>query len=172
MYRMGADGLPVERIYYGPMRGYYKDDVPCKTIGFDVHRYDPVARVFNYMDTGTGVHHKYDPEMKGFKYTGGGGGSSLDGLALFIGANHGFALRADEYPGLKPNSIYFTDTEYVRQRWCTEDDDDEERDFGGHDVGIFNYQDGTFSPCYFPSDYGSIQNRGGARIFFLRGGEK
>lgn len=113
------------------------NNVPYKTVGFGVQRYDPVARTFNYME------------------------SSLGGLALFIGLNHGFALRADEYPELKPNSIYFTDRDCARELstendpWCIDDDEEEERDFGRHDVGIFNYQDGTFSPC----DCGAIQNK-------------
>lgn len=61
-----------------------------------------------YIDTGSDGDHEYDPKIKAFKYANGHAGSgSLDGLALFVGINHGVALRADEYPG--PDSIYFTD---------------------------------------------------------------
>ncbi|XP_012835108.1 PREDICTED: uncharacterized protein LOC105955851 [Erythranthe guttata] len=149
MERMGPDGLPVV-----PLTAFSDDDddVPDRTVGFDVHKYDPVGRVFKYIDpTRGGPPHKYDPEIKALKYGGGGGGgSSLEGLAFFIGANHGFALRADEYPGLKPNSIYFT---------CTGKNAPLNNfNYGEHDVGIFNYEDGTFSSCYYPRDYGSIKH--------------
>ncbi|KAL8039181.1 hypothetical protein ABFX02_10G018100 [Erythranthe guttata] len=74
---------------------------------------------------------------------------TLDGLVLFIGLNHGFVLRGDEFPELKPDSIYFTDTYSPLDLL--------ENTYGGHDLGIFNYKDGTFSPCYYPCDHESIQ---------------
>ncbi|XP_012832104.1 PREDICTED: uncharacterized protein LOC105953033 [Erythranthe guttata] len=111
------------------------DDVPYKTIGFDVHRYCSKGRLFKYMDKG-----------------------SLDGLAFFIGINHGFALCADDYIGLKPNSIYFTDT-YSPPDRCG-------NTYGGHDIGIFSYEDGTVSPCYYPCDVGSIQRISPSPMWF------
>ncbi|KAL9160677.1 hypothetical protein ABFS82_08G216100 [Erythranthe guttata] len=98
---------------------------PYKTIGFDVHKYDEDNRALRYMD-----------------------GGSLDGLAFFIGLNHGFALPAAEFPELKPNSIYYTDV-LSPPEWidCI---------YGGHDLGIFSYQEGTISPCFFPCDVKSI----------------
>ncbi|KAL7134389.1 hypothetical protein ABFS83_11G023600 [Erythranthe nasuta] len=83
-------------------------------------------------------------------------GSSLggddDGLALFIGTNHSFAILAKDYPEgfVKPDSIYFTDV-------LRNDFDNDELDYGGHDIGIFSYRDRSFSPCYYPSDAKSFQ---------------
>ncbi|KAI3466884.1 hypothetical protein Pfo_023547 [Paulownia fortunei] len=125
MERMGPDGSYVEDIYYGLDRGY-DDSVPYKTIGFDVHKYDQDDRALRYMD------------------------SSLDGLALFIGSNHGFALSASEFPELKPNTIYFTDLNLLIPV-------DSDSTYGGHDLGIFNYENRTFSPCYYPCDVQSIK---------------
>ncbi|KAL3624544.1 hypothetical protein CASFOL_031212 [Castilleja foliolosa] len=67
-------------------------------------------------------------------------GGNLDGLAMFIGMNHSFAVSADEYPNLKPNSIYFTD---ANKR-------DANSIYGGHDNGIFDYVNKELSPlpCY------------------------
>ncbi|KAI3449824.1 hypothetical protein Pfo_006489 [Paulownia fortunei] len=124
MERMGPDGSYVEDVYYGLHRGY-DDSVPYKTIDFDVHKYDPENKALRYMD------------------------KSLDGLSLFIGTNHGFALSAAEFPELKPNSIYFTDT-FSPPAWV-------DSTYGGHDVGIFSYEDGTLSPCYYPCDVQSIK---------------
>lgn len=156
MERMGPDGLHVEFIYYGQMTGF-SEHVPHRTIGFDVHKYDPVKRVFKYIDTGSGGDHEYDPKLKAFKY-GPAGSGSLDGLEFFVGINHGFALRADEYPELKPNSICFTDTK-APPDWV----DDET---GGDDLGIFNYDEGTFSECYYPRDYASIKRMTPAPMWF------
>ncbi|EYU34985.1 hypothetical protein MIMGU_mgv1a016176mg [Erythranthe guttata] len=87
-----------------------------KTIDFDVFKYDADSGSLRYMNR------------------------SLDGLALFIGRNHSFAIDAGE---LKADSIYYTDTYHVRQ----------EIDYGGHDIGIFSYKDRTFSSCYYPIWY-------------------
>ncbi|GFP92570.1 hypothetical protein PHJA_001401200 [Phtheirospermum japonicum] len=72
---------------------------------------------------------------------------------MFIGLNHSFALPAAEYPGLIPNSIYFTDVlrdNTPLKRWV-------DSIYGCHDVGIFNYENRTFSPCYYPRDFQSIK---------------
>ncbi|KAL8489834.1 hypothetical protein ACS0TY_025642 [Phlomoides rotata] len=53
---------------------------------------------------------------------------SLGGISIFIGRNHSLAISA---PQLKPNSIYFTDT------------------YGLHDIGVFDYENYTFSPSTF-----------------------
>lgn len=34
---------------------------------------------------------------------------SLEGLAMFVGSNHGFALAAEDHSGLNPNCLYFGD---------------------------------------------------------------
>ncbi|KAG8376923.1 hypothetical protein BUALT_Bualt09G0114600 [Buddleja alternifolia] len=83
------------------------ENLPYKTTGFDVYKYDPEKCAFRYMD------------------------SSLDGLALFIGNNHSFAVSAasDEFSELKPNSIYFTEGhDLTPPKWiCVP--------YGGHDLG-------------------------------------
>ncbi|KAI3450879.1 hypothetical protein Pfo_007544 [Paulownia fortunei] len=112
--------------------GSYVEDIfdssyPYKTMGFDVFKIDREAGELRYMN------------------------GSLDGLAMFIGSNHSFAMPAAEFPELKPNSIYFTD---VAHQWMFDIDNE---NFGGHDLGIFNYQDRTFSPCYYPCDVQSIK---------------
>ncbi|GFP87076.1 hypothetical protein PHJA_000851400 [Phtheirospermum japonicum] len=93
--------------------------------------------------------YRYDPETGSLRYMDG----SLGGLALFVGSNNGFALSAAEFPELKPNSIYYT----TPQQWsdCC----------GGHDVGIFNYQDQTFSPCFYPPDVQSRKRVSGPKWF-------
>lgn len=69
-----------------------------KTIGFDVHRIQ--GRKLHRMD------------------------HSLDGLVMFVGINHSFALEPSGQ--FKPNSIYFTHHK------------------GAHDIGIFDYKNTTF----------------------------
>ncbi|KAI3467501.1 hypothetical protein Pfo_024164 [Paulownia fortunei] len=117
MQQIGGDGSYVD--------DPFDDSYPYKTIGFDVHRYDPEDVILRYMD------------------------GSFDGLALFIGFNHGFALSAAEFPELKPNTIYFTDI-------CSPPDWADSM-YGGHDVGIFSYEHATVSPCYYPCDVKSIK---------------
>ncbi|KAI3452249.1 hypothetical protein Pfo_008914 [Paulownia fortunei] len=135
MERMGPDGSYVEDIYYGPHRGV-DDSVPYKTIGFDVHKIDREKGELRYMD------------------------GSLDGLVMFIGSNHSFALPAAEFPELKPNSIYFADAkEFTPPDW-------ENMAYGGHDPGIFSYQDRTISPCYFPCDVQSIKRIKPSHLWF------
>ncbi|KAL7104234.1 hypothetical protein ACP275_08G231000 [Erythranthe tilingii] len=122
--QVDTNGSFVEVNYENSVTGYDLG-YPYKTIGFDVHKYDEENRALRYMD-----------------------GGSLDGLAFFIGLNHGFALSAGEFPELKPNSIYYTDV-LSPPEWidCI---------YGGHDLGIFSYQERTISPCFFPCDVKSI----------------
>ncbi|GER36205.1 hypothetical protein STAS_12529 [Striga asiatica] len=85
---------------------------------------------------------KYDPEDMDVKYVE---GSSLGGWALFVGFHSdAVALPAAEFPELNPNSIYFTDSQ--------EDCKIEYYPIGGHDIGIFNYENKTVLPCYYPCD--------------------
>lgn len=73
--------------------------------------------------------------------TGDGGGlktcSSLDGLAMFVGINHSFAVKASEYRGLKPDCIYFSDAKMS----CND----------GQFIGTFDYETKTCSPLYYDS---------------------
>lgn len=106
--------------------GFFDISLPYKTVDFDVYKYDRERGDWKYMD-----------------------GGSLDGMALFIGVNHGFALSA---PQLKPDSIYFTDT----MEFCPSIP--QIKTYGGHDLGIFNYQNKTLSPCYYyPCNYHFIR---------------
>ncbi|GFP94222.1 hypothetical protein PHJA_001566700 [Phtheirospermum japonicum] len=97
-----------------------------------------------YMTVGFDVH-KYDPETGSLVYMD----RSLGGLVIFIGCNDGFALSTAEFPELKPNSIYFTDVRSPLE-WIVSG-------YGGHDLGIFNYQDQTFTSCYYPCDFNNIK---------------
>ncbi|KAL3647084.1 hypothetical protein CASFOL_008052 [Castilleja foliolosa] len=125
--QMGADGSSVDD------RDYEK--YPYKTVSFDVHK------------------------VVDWELDGGGGrlshldGGSLDGLAMFVGLNHSFAVVATEDNGLKPNSIYFTDDKRIVPRGII---DDYEK-YGGHDIGIFDYKNKTISHCYYPCDIQSIK---------------
>ncbi|GER29535.1 hypothetical protein STAS_05402 [Striga asiatica] len=123
LHQVGPDGSFVDDVYYE--EGDFDESVPYKTVGFDVHKYEPKTGKMVYMDR------------------------NLGGLALFVGPHEGFALPAHEYQGLKPNSIYYTDMYYS----------DYENRYGGHDIGIFNYENETFSPCYYPCDLKSMMTR-------------
>ncbi|KAL3647782.1 hypothetical protein CASFOL_008750 [Castilleja foliolosa] len=115
------------------MKDLAKDTYPYKTISFDVHKVDwksgGEGGILSHLD-----------------------GGSLDGLAMFLGVNHSFAVLATEDNGLKPNSIYFTDdTELIPDKkripkeWF-------DWKHGGYDIGIFDYENKTISSCYYPCD--------------------
>ncbi|KAL3629325.1 hypothetical protein CASFOL_026547 [Castilleja foliolosa] len=109
------------------------------TIGFDIFKCDSEKGKFEYLDR-----------------------SSLGDLAIFVGKHsHSVAIQATEFPGVKPNSVYFTDaygTGYLEGG---------ELELGvesyhdipicGHDNGIYNYQDKIVSPCYYPCDASSVK---------------
>ncbi|KAL3647783.1 hypothetical protein CASFOL_008751 [Castilleja foliolosa] len=109
------------------------DRYPYKTVSFDVLKVD----------------WELDGEGGRLSYLDGG---SLDGLAMFVGLNHSFAVMATEDNGLKPNSIYFTDDkELTPPIW------DVVCEYGGHDIGIFDYENKTTSSCYYPCDIQSFK---------------
>ncbi|KAL3626629.1 hypothetical protein CASFOL_030178 [Castilleja foliolosa] len=102
---------------------------------------------------------KYDRKKGKFKYVDGSSSSCLGGYAIFVGPlSHSVAIPATRFPELlKPDSIYFTDGYFEG----TFDGDykypfDDER-VVGHDIGIYNYQDKTVSPCYYPCDVRSLK---------------
>ncbi|KAL3639740.1 hypothetical protein CASFOL_001302 [Castilleja foliolosa] len=66
------------------------------------------------------------------------GSDTLDGLTMFIGMNHSFAVPSADIPNLKPNSIYFTD----------DANKDANSINGGRDIGVFDYVNKTLSPCH------------------------
>ncbi|KAL6534093.1 hypothetical protein OROHE_013926 [Orobanche hederae] len=62
----------------------------------------------------------------------------LKGLAIFVGMSHSFAVPVpDTGTILKPNSIYFTPSTSLLDGFISKD------------VGIFDYHNKTFSPCYY-----------------------
>ncbi|GFP82472.1 hypothetical protein PHJA_000390200 [Phtheirospermum japonicum] len=80
---------------------------------------------------------------------------------MFVGRNHSFAVRAAEYPGLNPNSIYFTDHwSLIPPRSPVYSA------YGGHDIGIFDYDNKTISPCYYPIDVQSFKRIMPAPLWF------
>ncbi|GER26513.1 hypothetical protein STAS_02158 [Striga asiatica] len=120
-----------------------RDDYPYKTVAFDVHKID--------------------------REEGGGGklsyvGGSLGGLSMFVGHNHSFAVMPTN-GGLKPDSIYFTED----REFCPGNSnfgEDEETIYGGHDIGIYDYEKKTISPCYYPCDVGSLKRIVPSPIWF------
>ncbi|KAL3629301.1 hypothetical protein CASFOL_026523 [Castilleja foliolosa] len=113
------------------------------TIGFDVWKYDSKKGKFKYVDC-----------------------LSLGDWAIFVGShNHSVAIQANEFPGAKPNSIYFTDGHFTGT--LKGGDDDRLFGFNGHDIGIYNYRDKTVSPCYYPCDAPSLKDILPAPIWFF-----
>ncbi|PHT53858.1 hypothetical protein CQW23_08320 [Capsicum baccatum] len=64
----------------------------------------------------------------------------LRGMAFFLGANASLSVQASQYPGIKPNHIYFTDDFFETYTAYIEG--------GGSDMGVFNLADGSIQPHY------------------------
>ncbi|KAL3618528.1 hypothetical protein CASFOL_037610 [Castilleja foliolosa] len=127
MDRVAPDGscADIEEILYNPIsQRLLVDKYPYKTIGFCVlkvdYRQEDERRVVD--------------EVRLIK-----GSGTLDGLTMFIGMNHSFAVSSADFPNLKPNSIYFTDA-----------NKNDNSIYGGHDIGIFDFANKTLSDynCY------------------------
>ncbi|KAL1565601.1 hypothetical protein AAHA92_07795 [Salvia divinorum] len=99
------------------------EDYPRKSLSLDVYEIDAKKGTIRYME------------------------GSLDGLAMFVGANHSFALPAADL-NLNPDSIYFVE-DFDLQNYCVAEDG--EIMFSSHDIGIFNYVDSKLSSIYYPS---------------------
>ncbi|KAL3624277.1 hypothetical protein CASFOL_033093 [Castilleja foliolosa] len=108
---------------------------PHFTIDFDVHKYNPEKGNFTHLDW-------------------------LVDLALFVGGleSDTFALPVSSCSGLKANSVYFTDSTGTSY-WKTMNGIccDYAAPFGGHDIGIFDYENKTISSCYYPCDVESVE---------------
>ncbi|KAH6766611.1 hypothetical protein C2S52_017594 [Perilla frutescens var. hirtella] len=72
--------------------------------------------------------------------------NSLEGLAMFVGINHPFAIIPASASGLKPNSIYFTYDDRLRPPYGV----------GEEDNGIFDYQNRIFD--YQTRDFSPFRN--------------
>lgn len=106
------------------------EDHPYKTVDFDVYR------VVEEGEGGILSVTRVEEE------------ESLDGVAMFVGMNHSFTLSAAEFPELKPDSIYFTHSDaYLPDKttWWNSS-----YGKGHYDIGIFNYPNRSFYPCYSP----------------------
>ncbi|GER35753.1 hypothetical protein STAS_12050 [Striga asiatica] len=99
--------------------------------------------------------YRYEPEDGELKYV-----TSLGGWAIFVGfSSDAVALRAAEFPELNPNSIYFTDgmEDVLIDNYPT----------GGHDIGVFNYENKTVSPYYYPCDTNNMRKTFPAPMWFF-----
>ncbi|GER56586.1 hypothetical protein STAS_34328 [Striga asiatica] len=108
---------------------------PHKTVGFSV--------VEIHFETGPAA--GINGRINGLSRIVGGCGNSLDGLAMFIGMNHSFAVSS----GFEANCIYFTDSNKHQVLL--------DSIYGGHDIGIFDYENQTLSTCYYPCDVRSYR---------------
>ncbi|KAL3655469.1 hypothetical protein CASFOL_001255 [Castilleja foliolosa] len=125
----------VEEMPYGTIsRRYLADDHPHKTIGFCLLQVECHQKDGRRVAEGIWVVKR----------------DALDGLTMFIGMNHSFAVSSADYPNLKPNSIYFTDSNKHAKSI-----------YGGHDVGVFDYVNKTLSHCYC---YPGVDDRSLKRI--------
>ncbi|PHT62737.1 hypothetical protein T459_33400 [Capsicum annuum] len=64
----------------------------------------------------------------------------LGDIAFFLGAYASLSVQASQFPGIKPNCIYFTD-DYFESYFIYEEG-------GGLDMGVFNLEDGSIQPHY------------------------
>ncbi|KAH6763776.1 hypothetical protein C2S51_015025 [Perilla frutescens var. frutescens] len=125
--RAGPHGSIIDEVVFSKYRGRQFINIPYKTVDFDVFKIDVERGKVVHMD------------------------NSLEGLTMFVGINHPFAIRS---PEVKPNSVYFTD-----ENRLVEHSRLERTNYGGHDNGIFDYQNKDFSPCctFYPIEYHKIR---------------
>ncbi|CAA0819562.1 Protein of unknown function (DUF295 [Striga hermonthica] len=139
--RMGLDGTNRPPIYFGKYRGW-DDKFPHQTYSFDVFKVD-------YISGGDGT----QPKLIMTNLEG-----SLDGLAMFIGKNHSFAISTPTSHGLERDCIYFTDTNIHQPPAGSI--------YGGHDIGIYHCATRTFSDCFYPRDTNKIKKIVPAPMWF------
>ncbi|CAA0819225.1 Protein of unknown function (DUF295 [Striga hermonthica] len=133
--RMGPDGTYRPLIYFGKYRGW-DDHFPHQTFAFDAFKIDYISAKL------------IKTSMEG----------SLDGLAMFIGKNHSFAISTPTIHGLEKDCIYFTDTNRHQPPVGST--------YGGHDIGIYHYATRTFSDCFYPRNTNKIKKIVPAPIWF------
>ncbi|PHT88050.1 hypothetical protein T459_10156 [Capsicum annuum] len=65
----------------------------------------------------------------------------LGNMAFFLGANASLSVQASQYPGIKPNRIYFTD-DFLESYTAYEEG-------GGLDMGVHNVADGSIQQPHY-----------------------
>ncbi|KAH7840653.1 hypothetical protein Vadar_019799 [Vaccinium darrowii] len=70
---------------------------------------------------------------------------SLGDNALFVGDNASISVQASKFQGIRPNCIYFTDDCWPGYIWSKRG--------GGKDMGIYNMEDRSLTPCYKGSSF-------------------
>ncbi|GER56382.1 hypothetical protein STAS_34111 [Striga asiatica] len=133
--RMGPDATYRPHIYFGKYRGW-DDKFPHQTFSFDVFKVDYISGKLIMTS------------LEG----------SLDGLAMFIGKNHSFAIPTPTNHGLEKDCIYFTDTNRHQPPAGSI--------YGGHDIGIYHCATRTFSDCFYPRDTNKINKIVPAPMWF------
>ncbi|PIA28202.1 hypothetical protein AQUCO_07200088v1 [Aquilegia coerulea] len=73
--------------------------------------------------------------------------TTLGGQTLFLGDNTSMSILASDFPGCKPNCIYFTDEGFG----------DTVGEFGYIDMGVYNVENGSTEPHY-PQNYKTVRN--------------
>ncbi|KAL3636238.1 hypothetical protein CASFOL_020785 [Castilleja foliolosa] len=135
--QMAPDGSPYVKPEEDTTLDYDIDEVkvnyPYKTVGFDVHCIvrDEAKWRLSYME------------------------GSLDGMTMFVGSSQSFALSSSEFPELKANAIYFADDKDLSE--FHPPGYRKSSSYGGHDAGVFDYENRMISSCYYPCDYNSIR---------------
>ncbi|CAA0832673.1 Protein of unknown function (DUF295 [Striga hermonthica] len=138
--RMGPDGTYRPHIYFGKYKGW-DDKFPHQTFAFHVFKVDYISV------EGT------QPKLVETSVEG-----SLDGMAMFVGKNHSFAISTPMNHGLKNDCIYFTDTNRHQPPAGSM--------YGGHDIGIYHCATRTFSDCFYPRDTNKIKKIVPAPMWF------
>lgn len=126
----GPHGAMVDTIAISQYCGRHYVKTPYKTFDFDVYKID--------WERGEAIH------MEG----------SLEGLAMFVRANHSFAIQGAADLKLKLDSVYFTDE--IRTVGTTRF---APTNYGGHDNGVFDYRSKDLSSCcpFYPIELAEIR---------------
>ncbi|KAL3639761.1 hypothetical protein CASFOL_014729 [Castilleja foliolosa] len=154
MERMSPDGSFAYPLYFGKSRGW-DNRYPYRTIGFDAYKFDVGVKIPQKEED------LYDglPMFIGINQVQHVEEGSLDGLSMFVGINHSIAMSPTPQLKLNSNCIYYTDPNNLHIRPSAF--------YGGHDIGIYDYTNRTFSPCYdIPLDVESIKRIMPAPMWF------
>ncbi|KAL6503286.1 hypothetical protein OROHE_023915 [Orobanche hederae] len=81
----------------------------------------------------------------------------LEGLAIFVGVNSSFAVRASEFDGLNKDTIYFADSKRIK------------RIYGRKDNGCFDYRNKRVTHFAIDEDY---EGDGGKSVYYYEDMDK